>query len=210
MPGQYKLTYFPVRGLGEQIRLLLNDQGIPFEDFQFDRNDWPKIKPTMQFGQTPCLNDGDTQIVQSGAIMRHLARKHNLYGENDCERTYLDMFYEGIKDLHSKYVQLIYVEYEEKKDDFVKNTLPEELAKFEKLLKSKKDGKGFILGDKISFVDYTLFEELDIVQLLDANCLNAFPALKAYHERMHSRSSLQDYLKHREQAKLPVNGNGKQ
>uniref|UniRef100_A0A914XBY6 Glutathione S-transferase n=1 Tax=Plectus sambesii TaxID=2011161 RepID=A0A914XBY6_9BILA len=120
------------------------------------------------------------------------------------------MFYEGIKDLHSKYVQLIYVEYEEKKDDFVKNTLPEELAKFEKLLKSKKDGKGFILGDKISFVDYTLFEELDIVQLLDANCLSAFPALKAYHERMHSRPSLQDYLKHREQAKLPVNGNGKQ
>lgn len=34
-------------GLGEQTRLLLNDQGIPFEDYQFDRADWPKIKPTM-------------------------------------------------------------------------------------------------------------------------------------------------------------------
>uniref|UniRef100_A0A914WPB6 Glutathione S-transferase n=1 Tax=Plectus sambesii TaxID=2011161 RepID=A0A914WPB6_9BILA len=149
MTGQYKLTYFPLRGLGEQTRLLLNDQGIPFEDFQFDRNDWPKIKPTMHFGQVPCLNDGDTQIVQSGAIMRHIARKHDLYGENDCERTYLDMFYDGLKDLRMKYAQMIYGDYETMKDGFVKNTLPEELAKFEKLLKSKKDGKGFILGDKV-------------------------------------------------------------
>uniref|UniRef100_A0A914XH95 Glutathione S-transferase n=1 Tax=Plectus sambesii TaxID=2011161 RepID=A0A914XH95_9BILA len=210
MTGQYKLTYFTIRGLAEQTRLLLNDHGIPFEDHQVERADWPKIKPTMQFGQVPCLHDVDVQIVQSGAIMRHLARKHDLYGENDCDRTYLDMFFDGIQDLHSKYVQMIYREYEEKKDDFVKNTLPEELAKFEKLLKSKKDGKGFILGDKISFVDYTLYEELDILQILDANCLNAFPALKAYHERMNIRPNLQDYLKHRELAKLPVNANGKQ
>jgi hypothetical protein len=34
-------------GLGEQTRLLLNDQGIPFEDFQFERDQWESIKPTM-------------------------------------------------------------------------------------------------------------------------------------------------------------------
>jgi len=206
----YKLTYFKVRGLGEQIRLLLNDQGIPFEDFQFEREQWESIKPTMQFGQTPCLNDGDFQIVQSGAIMRHLGRKHDLYGNSEYDHTYLDMFYDGIKDLHSKYVQLIYQEYDEKKDEFVKSVLPVELAKFEALLKSKKNGKGFVLGDKLSFVDYTLYEELDILQLLDPNCLHSFPTLKGYHERMNGRPHLQDYLKQRELSKLPVNGNGKQ
>ena len=32
-----------------------------------------------QFGQVPCLYDDNEQIVQSGAILRHLARKHGAY-----------------------------------------------------------------------------------------------------------------------------------
>lgn len=32
-----------------------------------------------QFGQLPCLYDGDQPIVQSGAILRHLARKHSMW-----------------------------------------------------------------------------------------------------------------------------------
>ncbi len=63
---------------------------------------------------------------------------------------------------------------------------------------------------QISFVDYALYEELDIMQILDDKALDAFPTLKAYHDRMRSRQNLQDYLMMRELAKLPVNGNGKQ
>jgi len=59
-------------------------------------------------------------------------------------------------------------------------------------------------------VDYTLYEELDILQVLDANCLHDFPALKGFHERVNGRPTLQDYLKRRELSKLPINGNGKQ
>ncbi|VDN34708.1 unnamed protein product [Gongylonema pulchrum] len=186
----YKVTYFPIRGLGEPIRLLLADQGIQFEDDRFNTDDWPSLKPQFQFGQVPCLVDDGEQIVQSGAILRHLARKHDLYGSNELDATYADMFYEGVRDLHQKYVKMIYQAYETEKEPFIKNILPEELTKLEKLLATRDGGKMFILGDKISFADYVLFEELDILLILDPHCLDKFPLLKEYHSRMAERPNL--------------------
>ncbi|VDN51785.1 unnamed protein product [Dracunculus medinensis] len=177
-------------GLAEQIRLLLNDNEIPFEDHRIPKTEWEKFKPQFHFGQVPCLFEDGHQIVQTGAIMRHLARKFNLYGTNENEATFADMFYEGIRDLHNKYTKMIYLAYETEKDSFIETILPEELAKFEKLLKTHGNGNGFILGDKICFSDYALFEELDIMEILDSNSLNNFPHLKAYHQRMHDRPNI--------------------
>ena len=65
----------------------------------------------QEFGQLPCLRDGDFQLVQSSTIMRHLARKHNLYGDNDVERARIDMIHDGGEDLRTKYVIMIYTNY---------------------------------------------------------------------------------------------------
>nr|P46426.1 RecName: Full=Glutathione S-transferase; AltName: Full=GST class-pi [Dirofilaria immitis]AAA21585.1 glutathione S-transferase [Dirofilaria immitis] len=206
----YKLTYFPIRGLAEPIRLLLVDQGIKFTDEHIPKDDFVSIKSQFQFGQLPCFYDGDQQIVQSGAILRHLARKFNLNGENNAETSYVDMFYEGIRDLHSKYTRMIYEAYETQKDPFIKNILPQELAKLEKLLATRDNGKNFILGDKISFADYVLFEELDVQQILDPHCLEKFPLLKAFHQRLGDKPKIKEYCAKRNASKMPVNGNGKQ
>ncbi|MFH4977123.1 hypothetical protein AB6A40_003832 [Gnathostoma spinigerum] len=206
----YKVTYFNIRGLAEPIRMLLVDQGISFEDNRLSYDEWPKVKPTMQFGQVPCLHEDGTQIVQSGAILRHLARKHNLNGSNEAETTYADMFYEGIRDLHTKYAKMIYQAYETEKDKFIKETLPVELEKFEKLIKTHDSGKHYILGDKICFADYVLFEELDIMIILVSTALDHFPTLKAYHQRFMERPNIKAYYKKRLEAKVNVNGNGKQ
>uniref|UniRef100_A0A0M3IA45 GST N-terminal domain-containing protein n=1 Tax=Ascaris lumbricoides TaxID=6252 RepID=A0A0M3IA45_ASCLU len=108
----YTLIYFDIRGLAEQIRLLLIDNRIPFDEIRIKSDDeWSKIKESFVFGQLPCLKDDDVKIVQSGAIMRHLARRHDLYGRNEMERTFADMFYEGIRDIHQRYIQFIYYEY---------------------------------------------------------------------------------------------------
>lgn len=44
MPN-YKLTYFPVTALGEPIRFIFSYAGVEFEDYRFEREDWPKMKP---------------------------------------------------------------------------------------------------------------------------------------------------------------------
>lgn len=49
--GDYKLVYFKVRGLGEEIHLLLSDQGVQYVDDQVEFDKWPEVKAKMQFGQ---------------------------------------------------------------------------------------------------------------------------------------------------------------
>ena len=89
---QYKIVYFPIRGLAEMARLLFVDNNIEFEDEHIKTGTWQKIKPqfvnaaiirslpslvlSQTFGQVPCLLDDGQQMPQTGAFMRYLARKH--------------------------------------------------------------------------------------------------------------------------------------
>ncbi|OPL20307.1 pi-class s-transferase glutathione, partial [Mytilus galloprovincialis] len=54
-----------------------------------------------------------------------------------------------------------------------------------------KPTKGYILGEKISWVDYNLFDLLDILIILSPGCLDAFPAVKAFYERVLARPGVQ-------------------
>ncbi|CAD6185687.1 unnamed protein product [Caenorhabditis auriculariae] len=205
-----KVSYFNIRGLGEMIRLLLTDKQIPFEDEQFNKDEWQKIKPKMQFGQVPCLSFEDEQIVQTGAIMRHLGRVHGLNGQNEQETTFIDMFFEGIRDLHSKYTTMIYQNYENGKEPFLKDVLPVELEKLEKLFKTYGNGDAFVAGAKESYADYALFEEIDVLLVLSHSAFDHFPKLKNFHDRFSQRPNLKAYLSKRAASNLPINNNGKQ
>lgn len=50
---QYKITYFPVRGLAEMSRLILTYAKVPFEDVRVTHEEWAKIKSNYPFGQLP-------------------------------------------------------------------------------------------------------------------------------------------------------------
>jgi len=212
MPEHYKLVYFPIRGLAEPIRMLLHDHKIEFKDEKVEGDAWAKLKPTMQFGQIPCLFEGDHQIVQSGTILRHLAREHGVYGSSESDKTFCDMVFDGVTDLRRPYATLIYQEYDMpgKKEEFITKTLPAELTKFEKLMKDKTGGKDFILGSKTCYADYALFEILDAFHILAPHCLDHYPTLKGYHDRMAARPNLQSYLHSEAHKALKLNGNGKQ
>lgn len=203
-----KLYYFRIRGLAEPIRMMLKDNGVEFEDITFLKDDqwFNVIKKQMAFGQVPCLKEGDMEIPQSGAIIRHLARKLNLAGETEEEKVFADFFSEGLRDVHDKYCDMIYRDYGSK-DTFLATTYPAEWTKVESLLKKHANGEKFVLGDKLSYADYLLFEELDIGLILSPTCLDAFPVLKAYHARFAKREGLQAHFAARS---YPVNNNGKQ
>ncbi|GMR37814.1 hypothetical protein PMAYCL1PPCAC_08009, partial [Pristionchus mayeri] len=194
-------------GLGEAIRTLLIDNGVEFENITIkDDEEWLKIKNKFAFGQVPMLKEGDLEIPQSGAIMRHLARKLNLAGDTEEEKVFADFFAEGLRDVHEKYAHMIYKDYGSK-DSFLANIYPKEWAKVEALLKKHSNGEKFVLGDKLSYVDYLLFEELDIALILSPSSLDAFPVLKAYHARFAKREGLQAHFASRDYF---VNYNGKQ
>ncbi|KAL0132504.1 hypothetical protein PUN28_000328 [Cardiocondyla obscurior] len=98
MPS-YKLTYFPITALAEPIRFLFSYAGIEFVDERFDREDWPKLKPTMPFGKVPVIEVDGKKIDQSVAICRYLAKQGGLAGKNDWEALEIDSTVDTIHDL---------------------------------------------------------------------------------------------------------------
>lgn len=63
---------------------------------------------------------------------------------------------------------------------------------------------------QISFADYSLFEVLLNHQVLSPNCLDSFPALKGFVQKLSSRPKIKAFLDSDAYKSLPINGNGKQ
>ncbi|XP_071954767.1 glutathione S-transferase-like [Antedon mediterranea] len=207
----YKLTYFQIHGRAEPIRLLLLDSGIDFEDHMVSYPDFAPIKPTLPFRQCPAFYDGDLTIVQSNTILRYLARKHSLYGNNDLEALKIDMFNDGVEDLRVAYTNMIYRNYDGK-DDFVNKSAPPQLELLESLMKANNGGAdgGFAAGKQISFTDFNFYNLLDVFLILSPTLLDKVPALKAYHQRMSARPKIAARQATEAYKELKVNGNGKQ
>ncbi|XP_030621775.1 glutathione S-transferase P [Chanos chanos] len=205
----YTITYFPVRGRCGAMRILMADQGQEWKEIVVSIDDWMKgdLKASCVFGQLPKFQDGDLVLYQSNTVLRHLGRKHGLYGKNDCEAALIDMMNDGVEDLRLKYIMLIYQNYDNGKDKYIKE-LSDQLSKFEAVMAKNKTG--FLVGDKISFADYSLFEVLLNHQVLSPSCLDSFPKLKEFVERMSNRPKIKAFLDSDAYKKLPINGNGKQ
>ncbi|XP_060072327.1 glutathione S-transferase P-like [Ylistrum balloti] len=201
-----ELIYFPLKGRGEVIRLLMIENDVSYTETNCGNNWMTEWKPKMAFGQAPCLKDGSLTLVQSNAIIRHLARKFNLYGANEAEACQADIVSDSVEDLRGAYVNLIYKNYEAGKEDYIK-ALPEKLRLFENFIKDKSP---YILGENICFADYCLFDLLDIHLVLAPSCLDSFPALKALYAAVGSRPKVKAHRESDAFKAMPINGNGKQ
>ncbi|KPP66035.1 Pi-class glutathione S-transferase-like [Scleropages formosus] len=196
-------------GRGNAMKLIMYDQGVEWTDKVVTIEEWMKgdLKKTCLFGQLPKLKDGDLVLYQSNAILRHLARKHGLYGKDGKEAALIDMMNDSIEDLRVKYLRMIYQEYETGKEKYIKE-LPGHLCYFEAIL--AKCPSGFLVGDKISFADYNLYDFLVVQKILCCKCLDNFPSLKGYVDKIGSRPKVKAFMESDSCTKLPVNGNGKQ
>ncbi|XP_068833383.1 glutathione S-transferase P [Capricornis sumatraensis] len=207
----YTIFYFPVQGRCEAIRMLLADQDRSWKEEVVAMQSWLQgpLKASCLYGQLPKFQDGDLTLYQSNAILRHLGRTLGLYGKDQREAALVDMVNDGVEDLRSKYISLIYTNYEAGKEGYVK-ALPQHLKPFETLLSQNKGGQAFIVGDQISFADYNLLDLLRIHQVLAPSCLDSFPLLSAYMARLKSRPKLKAFLASPEHVNRPINGNRKQ
>lgn len=57
--AQYKLYYFNFRARGEPIRLIFAAAGQKYEDFRFERDQWPQYKAKSPNGKAPFLEVHD-------------------------------------------------------------------------------------------------------------------------------------------------------
>merc|ERR1712066_473146 len=89
------IAYWDCRGLAAPIRLLLEYGGEGYENrtMHMTKPDWLAYKTSLgfDFPNLPYYQEGELKLTQSGAILRHLARKSGLVGKTEAESARADM-----------------------------------------------------------------------------------------------------------------------
>ncbi|KAB0792280.1 hypothetical protein PPYR_14239 [Photinus pyralis] len=160
-----KLMYYPLKGIAEPIRFLLSYCNIEFEDYRFEIENWPQIKPTTPFGQTPVLEFDGITAHQSVAICRHLAKKVKLAGANDIEDLKIDAIVDTIVDLRKK-ITAYYYETDGAIRETLKKPLLEETIPYymERIEAIAKKNNCHLAAGKLTWAD------IYFVGILDAQC----------------------------------------
>ncbi|EFJ45062.1 hypothetical protein VOLCADRAFT_94521 [Volvox carteri f. nagariensis] len=204
------LQYFPCRGRAEPIRLVLS----------YVRQPWFETPPASvrdiylimhkefdgyPFRQLPRFIDevhGDVDLVQSGAILRHLGKKYDLYGKDIIQAGRVDMVLEAVSELRAKLREVVVVRQLE--GSAVQQYIDTVMAPAEKLKVSSMQGPGlasleyllaktrfstagWLVGEGPSLADFVVFDLVDLHLAqgeLAEPLRNRFPALQAHHSRV--------------------------
>ncbi|KAK5640320.1 hypothetical protein RI129_011131 [Pyrocoelia pectoralis] len=189
MAPAYKLTYFPVKALAEPIRFLLSYGKIEFEDFRFERENWPEIKPHMPFA------------YQSIAICRYLAKKVKLAGANDLEDLEIDAIVDTINDLRLKIAVYGYETDEAMKETRKKplfdETIPYYLERIEAIVKKNN---GHLAVGKLTWADFYFVALLDYLNfMIKKNLIADYPNLQVLQKNVLNLPGIKEWV-----AKRPV------
>ena len=169
-----KLVYFNARGLAETSRLLLAVNSVDYEDFRYPLkiNDWAthdmervefledkeNNKLLGSLNKLPFLVVDDQVIPQSKSVERFLAKKYNMFGDNDVDAGRIDGICEYVRDFKDAYQSVRKLKDEEKEKGMEKwfsETLPEKLKLLDNIL--CKEHELFSVGTHLSLADVVLY-----------------------------------------------------
>ncbi|XP_049736119.1 glutathione S-transferase Mu 1-like [Elephas maximus indicus] len=195
------LGYWDIRGLGHVIRLLLEYTDSNYEEKRYtigdapdyDRSHWlnEKFKLGLDFPNLPYLIDGPHKLTQSNAILRYIARKHNLCGETEEEKIRMDILENQVVDTRMSFVMLCYnPDFEKLKPQYLEE-LPDKMRLFSEFLGQRP----WFAGDKITFVDFLAYDVLDLNRVFEPKCLDAFPNLKDFMAHFEGLKRISAYMK---------------
>lgn len=200
---QDHLLYFPARGRAEQIRLMFAYKAAPFTENP--AADWPAVKPTTPFGQLPIYTErseeGELVLAESGAIMRHLARRFDMYGNTRAHYAHCDALADFTADARTKYIPIAYAALMKTPEDAIAKyweTLPQTLGFIERALsRSTAPDAGWFICDTVTFADVATFDYLDGLEMLKPYCLRGHPGLVAFVARFRALPTIATYLANR-------------
>jgi glutathione S-transferase P len=189
-----RITYFDFRGRVEMIRLTLEELGISYEDRRIrTAKEWSDLKPQVPLGQLPIYEDGHLLLAESHAIVRHLARQHDLYGRDEKERARCDMVEECLYDAQETLWRHFWdPQFEAKRKPFAEERLVPVLAHLEALL-SESDSSHFVRS-VLTYVDLYAFVYLDQLRALFPETLASVPRINDFRTCIARRPRVWAYL----------------
>nr|XP_035938517.1 glutathione S-transferase Mu 3-like [Halichoerus grypus] len=208
------LGYWEIRGLAHTILILLEFTGTSYEEKQYTCGEAPeydisqwldvKFKLDLDFPNLPYLMDGKNKITQSNAILRYIARKHNMCGETEEENIRVDITEKQIMDFPlSLLIRLCYSPDLDKLKPQYLEQLPGQLKEFSLFLGEFS----WFAGEKLTFVDFLTYDVLDQKLMFEPKCLHEFPNLKAFMCHFEALEKIANYMQSDRFLKMLVNNN---
>jgi glutathione S-transferase len=214
------LSYFPIGGRAEAIRLTaaiggiaFTNNSIAFPDFMAAKNANPSSE-SMPFGQLPVLQmekDGESSyITQSDAILRYFGKLAGMYPTDELEALKVDEFTSILQDLITPLAMTVRGAVkthigetdwtQEEKIDIRKRWLsadmPKYLSKLEESLKSSTSG--WLVGDSVTIADVRIFVDLNwisggILDGIPTNALENYPRCLALMDKVKSIEKVKEW-----------------
>jgi len=194
----YKLTYFDLAARGEPARLIFAAANVKFVDNRIKMQDWPALKPTLEWGQMPILQFGDKTLTQSKAIYRYLGRKFKLNGADEWESAQCDELVDATSDLVDEFVKFVFkepdpVKKEEQKKTFITATLPTFLGRINK--RQMENGGTWMVGKSMTWADIVVAEMLrQMSEATDPSALNGYPHVRKMVDAVYAQPNIKQYV----------------
>lgn len=211
------LTYFPIGGRAEPIRLALAASGIPFTNKVLKGPEFQGVQSSFPLGQLPVLDlefdDGTKKtLTQSTAMLRYVGRCGGLYPKDDDLAAFeIDEIISVIDDLRAPLVisvggavrSLLSDDTEFTPEEklairrrWMEKCLPRYLGFIEKKLQDSSSG--WLVGDSLSVADLLLHCELTWISggILDGipmGILNSYPACLVLMEKVKSHDGVKKW-----------------
>jgi glutathione S-transferase len=231
--SEYELYYWPgIPGRGEFVRLVLEAAGVPYRDVARQPEGKDGLKPLMYFldGKAiehapfapPFLKAGGLLIGQTANILMFLGARHDLAPSDEAGRLWANQLQLTIGDLvaeshdtHHPIASGLYYEdqIEEAKrrsKDFLKARAPKYLRYFERILGSNEAGPAYLIGNRLTYPDLSLFQTLAGLRFAFPRAMAALekklPLSVALHDRVKALPKVAAYLA--SQRRIPFNDQG--
>jgi len=196
-----KLTYFNGRGRAEITRWIFAEAGVEFEDNRIEGKDWGKLKDSTPYGQLPLLEVDGVTLAQSSAIERYAARVAGVAGKNDLENAKADSIVEALHDAVKNFMAAAFHKDKDEQAKLFTAYWSGDWAKWgailEKVLKANNEGKGYFVGEGVTFADLHFAVIADNLTGVNKDALKEFPLLAGLHDRVLKRDNIAAWIKKR-------------
>uniref|UniRef100_A0A8C3FRZ1 glutathione transferase n=1 Tax=Chrysemys picta bellii TaxID=8478 RepID=A0A8C3FRZ1_CHRPI len=167
------LGYWDIRGLAHSIRLLLEYTGTAYEDKMYScgEGEWCRQGAKLALPKN--------YLLQGTFSHNKLTRKLHACGETEEEMLRVDMLENQAMDFRMSLVMICYnPDFEKLKSGYLEQ-LPGKLKLFSQFLGKRK----WFAGEKITFVDFVMYDILDQNRMFEPKCLDQFQNLKDFLDR---------------------------
>ncbi len=186
----------------QRILWLLEELGAPYEIKFYSRDSEtrlapPELKAVHPLGKSPVITDGDNTVIESGAIIDYIIRRHGggrmapATGTADHE-TYLQWLHYGEGSAMLPLMLRMYVMRLGEAGAALHPRIESEIANHRSYIEGELAGRDWLVGDGPTGADAQMSFIPEVLKAFGR--LDSYPNMAAWIERIHARPAWQAAL----------------